>query len=284
MALKENFLNDVFEGNRKYQITKNEDGTYTILDVTEYTQEGDLFGAGDINATNAAVNAHISAKNNPHGVTAEQVGARPNTWMPTASDVGALTWYSNTDDTVYNASTVLEVVNKIPTGGTFMAILGTSLISANDSPMKNVEFHYLVLQDSNGRKRVIAISFSDNNYQIWTRRTFNSNWIDGEWKRLSDEFLSTDGGTLKDGATIHFSGKGTVACGEGYIALMHRYGGNISSFALSEKNDLANAVTFTREGRAAYKIYGTHNITYGTSALTSGSSALTHDCIYQQYE
>lgn len=32
---------------------------------------------------------HISNTNNPHGVTAEQVGARPNTWTPNASEVGA---------------------------------------------------------------------------------------------------------------------------------------------------------------------------------------------------
>lgn len=33
---------------------------------------------------------HIADKNNPHGVTAEQVGARPSTWMPTAEQVGAV--------------------------------------------------------------------------------------------------------------------------------------------------------------------------------------------------
>ena len=32
---------------------------------------------------------HIKEKNNPHGVTAEQVGARPANWMPSAADVGA---------------------------------------------------------------------------------------------------------------------------------------------------------------------------------------------------
>lgn len=36
-----------------------------------------------------APGSHLEDKNNPHGVTAEQVGARPDTWMPTASDVGA---------------------------------------------------------------------------------------------------------------------------------------------------------------------------------------------------
>lgn len=34
--------------------------------------------------------AHLADKNNPHGVTAEQVGARPNTWMPKLADVAFL--------------------------------------------------------------------------------------------------------------------------------------------------------------------------------------------------
>lgn len=43
---------------------------------------------------------HGKDKVNPHGVTAEQVGARPNTWMPTASDVGARpnTWMPSAAD------------------------------------------------------------------------------------------------------------------------------------------------------------------------------------------
>ena len=39
----------------------------------------------------AAVNTHGNSKANPHGVTAAQVGARPDTWMPTAAEVGAVT-------------------------------------------------------------------------------------------------------------------------------------------------------------------------------------------------
>lgn len=39
--------------------------------------------------TLAKVAEHTENKENPHGVTAEQVGARPNTWTPTAADVGA---------------------------------------------------------------------------------------------------------------------------------------------------------------------------------------------------
>lgn len=57
MALKTDYKADVFEGNRKYQIIQDGEGKSEILDVTEYSQEGDVFGPKDINATNKAVNA-----------------------------------------------------------------------------------------------------------------------------------------------------------------------------------------------------------------------------------
>lgn len=40
---------------------------------------------------NKAPISHTEDKNNPHGVTASQVGARPDTWMPSASEIGAAT-------------------------------------------------------------------------------------------------------------------------------------------------------------------------------------------------
>lgn len=40
---------------------------------------------------NEALQEHLDSEN-PHGITAEDVGARPNTWMPTASDVGSVMW------------------------------------------------------------------------------------------------------------------------------------------------------------------------------------------------
>ena len=56
MALKTDYKDAMFDGNRKYRITENDDGTVTIEDVTSYTQTGDKFGANDINNVNAAVN------------------------------------------------------------------------------------------------------------------------------------------------------------------------------------------------------------------------------------
>ena len=57
MALKTNYKDDVFEGNRKYTLTQGGDGKYEIIDSTNYTVQGDTFGANDINATNTAINA-----------------------------------------------------------------------------------------------------------------------------------------------------------------------------------------------------------------------------------
>lgn len=56
MALKTNYKEDVFSGNRKYNMINNGDGTVSFEDVTDYSQVGDTFGAADINETNSAIN------------------------------------------------------------------------------------------------------------------------------------------------------------------------------------------------------------------------------------
>ena len=58
--LKTNYVDDVLDtsvnGKRKYNMIQNADGTVSFDDVTTYTQNGDLFGAKDVNDTNTAVN------------------------------------------------------------------------------------------------------------------------------------------------------------------------------------------------------------------------------------
>ena len=62
MVLKTDYKDDVFPGARLYRMIKNDDGTYSFVDATDYTQEGDLFGANDINSTNGAINALMGVK------------------------------------------------------------------------------------------------------------------------------------------------------------------------------------------------------------------------------
>lgn len=54
--LKEDYRDAMYDGQRRYRMVQNEDGTHSLIDATSYTQEGDKFGANDVNATNQAVN------------------------------------------------------------------------------------------------------------------------------------------------------------------------------------------------------------------------------------
>lgn len=56
MSLKTTYKDDIFAGKKKYKITQNEDGSVYIEDITEYTREGDVYSAGDVNRTNTQVN------------------------------------------------------------------------------------------------------------------------------------------------------------------------------------------------------------------------------------
>ena len=58
--LPTNFKDDILDTSvntrRRYRVYENTDGTIELEDVTEYSQVGDEFGAGQINATNMEVN------------------------------------------------------------------------------------------------------------------------------------------------------------------------------------------------------------------------------------
>lgn len=56
MSLKTDYKDAMFDGQRRYRLIPNEDGTYSLPDATTYTQQGDKFGANDINAANAEIN------------------------------------------------------------------------------------------------------------------------------------------------------------------------------------------------------------------------------------
>lgn len=64
MALKEDYLDDILDTSvnekRKYRMINNADGTISLEDVTDYSQNGDNFGASDINITNKTVNELIA--------------------------------------------------------------------------------------------------------------------------------------------------------------------------------------------------------------------------------
>lgn len=56
MNLKIDYKDAIFEGVRRYTLSNNEDKTISLIDSTTYIQEGDKFGANDINSTNKEIN------------------------------------------------------------------------------------------------------------------------------------------------------------------------------------------------------------------------------------
>lgn len=63
--LRTDYADAVFDGLRKYLQIINPDGTFSFVDVTQYTvKEGAFFGAKDANKINTAVNAILTALNN----------------------------------------------------------------------------------------------------------------------------------------------------------------------------------------------------------------------------
>ena len=66
-TLPVNFKDDILAssmgGKRRYNLIQNDDGTYSLEDATDYTQTGSDFGAGQMNATNKAVNESCDKAN-----------------------------------------------------------------------------------------------------------------------------------------------------------------------------------------------------------------------------
>ena len=46
--MKTGWKDDIFEGNRKFNLIEHEDHTVSLVDVTEYAQKGDAFGAMEL--------------------------------------------------------------------------------------------------------------------------------------------------------------------------------------------------------------------------------------------
>ena len=61
-TLPTNYVDAVWSGQRKYDMTQNQDSTVSFTDVTEYSVTGSYFGASNINATNTQVNGLSTAK------------------------------------------------------------------------------------------------------------------------------------------------------------------------------------------------------------------------------
>ena len=88
MSLKTDYKDAMFDGQRRYRLIANEDGTYSLPDSTTYTQTGDKFGANDINETNTEINKLETVKTATLA-TANWSSAAPYTQTVSVTDITA---------------------------------------------------------------------------------------------------------------------------------------------------------------------------------------------------
>lgn len=160
-----------------------------ILDVTKgmaFVQNADTNAY--LEGKFKVLDNHASNKSNPHGVTAAQVGARPNTWMPSASDVGAVPTSRKVNNKALSSDISLTAsdvgarannwmpsasdVGAVPTSRTVngKALSGNISLSASDVKARSDTWVPSASQVSGQTDYVVANGTSG----VWTYWKFNS--------------------------------------------------------------------------------------------------------------
>lgn len=125
-----------------------------------------------------AAGTHTDSTSNPHKVTAAQVGARPNTWTPTASDVGAMP----KDSILLNGS---ENLNEIVDEGEYYYGWWTDQIA--NAPVDSA-FHLSVRKVSAIEVSQTYTQFTGGRNIVYTRQSSGNktSWYD--WEEVSGTF------------------------------------------------------------------------------------------------
>lgn len=214
--------------------------------------------------------SHVDDKNNPHGVTAEQIGAFGQS---------NVTNWTGTD------------LNDFKSFGAIICTTAKANSPKNTAP-------YATVWNIAGFGSAYLIQ---HYFDVVSKRLYYRGYIDGVWSAWTEyatadhthDYLPLAGGIMT-GQGFYLNNKtGRIvnnANGMWLRTASSDVDNNTDSRHLKIWNatymaDLAKALCMydTSTGKD-YNVYGTHNITKGTSALTAGSSALGNDCIYLQYE
>ena len=109
----DDILNESMNGKRRWTITQNDDGTYTLEDATTYDQLGNTFGQAQVNAMNKAINESVdqarviddyktlAAVNQEGFVSGAKPVAQLISDLSAMNDNGAITGMDAREDGVY---------------------------------------------------------------------------------------------------------------------------------------------------------------------------------------
>ena len=109
----DDILNESMNGKRRWTITQNDDGTYTLEDATTYDQLGNTFGQAQVNEMNKAINESVdqarviddyktmAAVNQEGFVSGAKPVAQLISDLSAMNDNGAITGMDAREDGVY---------------------------------------------------------------------------------------------------------------------------------------------------------------------------------------
>lgn len=128
MALKTDFKDAVWVGNRRIRETANGDGTNSYTDETDYSQVGDFYGAALINSQNTMINALSSAA---------QITIALTDWSASTTTVSGKEYYtavkSVTAVHVQSPDVFIGAAGVIPTEAEQSAYNALSYVVADDT-------------------------------------------------------------------------------------------------------------------------------------------------------
>lgn len=262
MALKTDYKDDILDVSqntkRKYTMIENQDGTVSFDDETVYSQEGDSFGASDINAITEAVNSNS-------GMPVGTIATFDGTTLPS----GFEPYQTEEQRAIAQINDNLSGFKFYPSG---TAIVG---LVADDSPYEDADGNYILADSATGRGLIDGVTYKSINSTEDTRGkvgediavkfggvnmnvvgsvelaladaypTYASDAIivnDGKYKKLKVNLTSIGGGstfiktlnadsTVKDTLTTNNSGTYEFDIHDAYSIYMRCYSNQASKFS-----------------------------------------------------
>ena len=238
----------------------------------------------------ATVNGKSADDSGNIEITAEDVGARPDTWMPTASDVGAFHKILDPRYAGYNTvlSYIANLVSRGINGGSFNAL------RCNDVPDYIESWGYNIWFYLGEMITVFCNKSYDTDIYIRFARPDGSEWI-SDWKNISGDFKS-DGsvpmsgnlGIEKSGYPMLYIKDPTVGRrlsleveSDGSILIADDDGGNANRTYLNLRKETINLpelfrLVVVKEGTATgYNIFGEHNKPSGSYTGNGSATSRT---------
>ena len=121
--------------------------------------------------------SHMENRNNPHGVTASQVGARPNNWLPTLADIGAAPSGYGLGNIAYDLTPVTDANTATRNGWYLLEANATNGIGGVRCVMRVDAYSHEGLMQT-----AFSPHISSTHPLIQQRSCVNGNWSAWEWR------------------------------------------------------------------------------------------------------